>query len=98
MEGFESFIDPAVSANIRGWIEGTPGSNPKYRVLYDWKGPAEELQWVAKFMQAPYVLTGYRAHWVALAVNAVIGKHISLKQERLENLTDRSEEDEDLGF
>lgn len=98
MEAFEAFIDPAVAANVHCWIDGPPGSDPRYRVFYGWKGLTGELQWVAEFIQAPYTLAGFRAHWLALAVNAVVGKHISLKQEGLETLADWSEEDENLGF
>lgn len=97
METFESFITPTVSAKNLGWIGGSP-SKPTYRVLYDWKSPREETQWVTEFLKAPYALTGYRAHWVALAVDSVVGMHISLRQERLEDLVDPSEGDQDLGF
>ena len=75
-----------------------PPPTTTYRVIYNWTGPAEEAFWTAEFIRIPYTLTGHRAHWIALAVDRVVGKTISLKQETKWDFIEPSSSDEDLGF
>lgn len=93
-----------------GWIDAhgdsllaaAAGSSQQltYRVVYIWDDHDVEAEWVAQFVQTPYKLTGYRAHWVALAVDRVMSEYVLLKRERVGDLRDdvEDENDQDLGF
>lgn len=80
-----------------------PTTTTTYRVIYNWSGPPEEAFWTAEFIRIPYMLTGHRAHWIALAAHRVVGTPISLRQETKwdfmeEKEEEDEEEDEDMGF
>jgi hypothetical protein len=72
-----------------------------YRVVFYWDGAREAAQWIKEFVEAPYALTGCRAHRAALASDSVHAKQVHFKRDSLADLREvgeEEEEEEDLGF
>lgn len=74
-------------------------SEVRFRCIFLWDSREDEVEWVSRFREEPYILLGHLAHRIGLICDEVFAEHIVLKRlwpkPRVEHLDDQAD---DSGF